>query len=130
MSYLVDTDWIIDGLNGRRNALAFFEAPWDEGLGVSMITVGELYEGAHGNPQPAKHIASFQQFLAPFTLLPLTDETMRHFGRLRALLRRKGNLIPDFDLLVAATALEHDLVLLTRNRRHFERVPGLRIHED
>jgi len=52
---------------------------------------------------------------------------MRHFARVRSLLRRQGNLIPDLDLLIAATALEHELVLLTRNRRHFERISQLRL---
>jgi predicted nucleic acid-binding protein len=51
------------------------------------------------------------------------------FGRLRALLRLQGTLIPDLDLLIAATALQHDLVLLTRNRRHFDRIPGLQFGE-
>lgn len=96
-------------------------------MGVSIITLGEVYEGAHNNPQPDVHVASFQEFLALFTVLPLTDETMQHFARLRALLRRRGNLIPDLDLLIAATAIEHELVLLTRNRRHVERIPDLQL---
>jgi len=118
MSYLVDTDWIINGLHGRPEALAVLEEHRDDGLGVSIITLGEVYEGAYNNPE----------FLALFTVLPLTEDTMRHFARLRALLRKQGNLIPDLDLLIAVTALEHELVLLTRNRRHFERVPDLRLY--
>lgn len=128
MSYLVDTDWIIDGLSGRPEALDVLEEQRDEGLGVSIVSLGEVYEGAYSNPQPAVHLASFQEFLALFTVLPLTNETMQHFARLRALLRRQGNLIPYLDLLIAATALEHELVLLTRNRRHFERIPELPLY--
>jgi tRNA(fMet)-specific endonuclease VapC len=127
MSYLVDTDWMIDGLSGRRKALTFLEAHRDEGLGVSLVTLGELYEGAYGSPDPEAHLASLERFLALFTVVPLSEETMRHFGRLRALLRQHGTLIPDFDLLIAATALAYDLVLLTRNRRHFERIPELQL---
>ena len=91
------------------------------------MTLGELYEGAYGRPDPEEHIASVEQFLRLFTILPLSDTTMQHFGRLRALLRQQGNLIPDFDLLIAATALEHDSVLVTRNRRHFERIPEIQL---
>ena len=127
MSYLVDTDWMIDGLSGRQTTLAFLEAHRDEGLGVSLVTLGEFSEGAYGSAEPEVHLASLDRFLALFTVVPLSAETMRHFGRLRALLRQQGNLIPDFDLLIAATALEHDLVLVTRNRRHFERIPGLQL---
>jgi len=46
MSYLVDTDWIIDGLRGRPEALNVLEERRDEGLGVSIVTLGELYKGA------------------------------------------------------------------------------------
>jgi predicted nucleic acid-binding protein len=47
----------------------------------------------------------------------------------RAALRQQGLLIPDMDLLIAATALEHDLTLVTRNQRHFVRLPGLQMQE-
>ena len=48
---------------------------------------------------------------------------------MRAFLRRQGQLIPDLDLLIAATALAHDLTLVTRNRRHFSRILSLRLYE-
>lgn len=54
---------------------------------------------------------------------------MKHFARIRGELRRQGLGIPDADLLIACTALAHDLTLVTRNFRHFERVPALRIHQ-
>jgi predicted nucleic acid-binding protein len=56
---------------------------------------------------------------------------MELFGRERFRLRRAGQAVPDFDLLVAATALHHDLTLLTRNLRHFTpaRFPTLRIYQ-
>ena len=51
-------------------------------------------------------------------------------ARRRVLLqRRQGQLIPDLDLLIAATALHHDLTLLTRNIRHFNRIPELRLYQ-
>jgi predicted nucleic acid-binding protein len=54
---------------------------------------------------------------------------MTTFARTRAGLRARGILIPDLDLLIAATALEHDLTLLTRNRRHFDRITGLKLYQ-
>jgi tRNA(fMet)-specific endonuclease VapC len=54
---------------------------------------------------------------------------MEVFARTRADLRRSGQLIADLDLLIAATALHHDLTLLTRNVRHFARIPGLRLYQ-
>lgn len=54
---------------------------------------------------------------------------MEIFGRTRFELRRRGQGIADLDLLIAATAVHHDLVLLTRNVRHFNRVPRLDIYQ-
>ncbi len=53
---------------------------------------------------------------------------MELFGRHRSVLRRQGNMIPDMDLLIAATALNYDLTLMTRNIRHFARIPDLRLY--
>jgi tRNA(fMet)-specific endonuclease VapC len=50
---------------------------------------------------------------------------MDRFAQTRTLLRSQGMLIPDMDILIAATALAHNLTLLTRNVRHFQRIPGL-----
>jgi predicted nucleic acid-binding protein len=60
-------------------------------------------------------------------MVPLTDPVMETFARIRADLRRGGRLISDLDLLIAATAIHHDLTLITRNVRHFERIPALSI---
>ncbi len=66
-------------------------------------------------------------FLRGVTLFSTDEETARIFGRERGQLRRAGQIIGDMDLLIAATALQHNLTLLTNNRRHFERIEGLRI---
>ena len=60
-------------------------------------------------------------------MLPLTGSIMERFGKLRYDLRRQGQLIPDLDLLIAATAIDHDVALATRNRRHFVRAPDLEV---
>lgn len=129
MLYLLDTDWIIDALADRRNAPALIKELSPDGISISIVTVGEVYEGAFGSALSERHLSSLRLFLSPFPVLPLTDPIMEHFARLRSQLRRQGNLIPDFDLLIAATAWEHDLTLLTFNQRHFARIPGLRLFQ-
>lgn len=74
-------------------------------------------------------MAQVRSFLTAYRILEITDGDAERFGELRSSLRRRGALIQDFDLLIAATALHHDRTLLTFNRRHFERVPGLRIYQ-
>jgi tRNA(fMet)-specific endonuclease VapC len=52
---------------------------------------------------------------------------MKRFGQIRGQLRQTGQLISDFDILIAATALHYDLTLLTHNTRHFSRIPTLKL---
>ncbi len=60
-------------------------------------------------------------------MIEVDDGVCRIFGRERGRLRYSGKTVGDFDLLIAASALRHDLTLLTNNRRHFEQIEGLRL---
>ena len=128
MRYLVDADWLIDAAIGRSRAQRTLDRLTDEGLAVSIIAVAEVYEGAFGTPDPQATLAGLRDFLSDFAILPVTDPIVEHFARMRAVLRQQGQLIPDMDLLIAATAIHHDLMLLTRNLRHFERIPVLTLY--
>jgi tRNA(fMet)-specific endonuclease VapC len=128
-TYLVDTDWLIDAIVGVPAARALLDRLSDDGLAVSIVSLGELFEGVHLSPDPAGHVASLKGFLTGYTVLNLSEPIMEVFGRLRADLRRQGKLIPDLDLLIAATTLVHGLTLLTRNVRHFARIPDLQLYQ-
>ena len=129
MSYLVDSDWLIDAFISVPVAVNLLARFRTEGLAVSIVSYGELFEGAIGAPNPQPELVHFRAFLERLKLLPLTEPIMEVFARTRANLRRQGRLIPDLDLLIAATAIHHDVTRLTRNVRHFARVPGLRLYE-
>jgi tRNA(fMet)-specific endonuclease VapC len=129
VSLLVDADWLIDAAAGRPVAVRTLDRLSADGLAVSIIAVAEVYEGAFGTPEPEATLADFRQFLGDYAILPLTDPIVERFARLRAALRQQGMPIPDMDLLIAATALEEDLALLTRNVRHFERIPDLQLYQ-
>ena len=66
--------------------------------------------------------------LPAVTILPFDLSVARVFGMIRADLERGGNILPDADLQIAATAIHHDLELVTGNIRHFERIPALRLN--
>ena len=72
---------------------------------------------------------TFRQFLSPYRTLTLSDPIVERFAEVRTVLRRRGQLVPDFDLLIGATALHHELTVFTFNRRDFERIPDLRIYQ-
>jgi tRNA(fMet)-specific endonuclease VapC len=129
VSYLIDSDWLIDAFIGVPAAVSLLERFRTDGLAVSIVSYGELFEGAFSAPDPQAKLIHFRAFLERLKLLPLTEPIMEVFAHMRANLRREGRLIPDLDLLIAATTIHHDLTLLTRNVRHFERVPGLRLYQ-
>ena len=129
MAYLIDTDWAINLLAGRDPALAETRRLGLRRMTVSRVTAAELYHGAFAAPNPDGHIVAIRHFLDSCRMLEVSDAVCERFGELRAGLWRRGEKITDFDLVISATALCHDLTLLTFNRRHFERIPGLRIYE-
>ncbi len=93
-----------------------------------IITLGEVHEGLIEGPKALDHADGFGKFIKFVRVIPLNRSIMRRFAMLQRGLRTTGRMIPDFDLLIAATAVEYDLILVTRNIRHFEHVPGIRLH--
>jgi tRNA(fMet)-specific endonuclease VapC len=128
VSYLVDSDRVADWLQGRPAAVDALRSLAADGLAISLVTYGEIYEGIYYGRDPAGSERVFRQFLRAVDVLPLTRPIMRRFARLRGDLRRRGQLIGDPDVLIAATALHHHLTLITGNRAHFERIPELRMY--
>ena len=128
MAYLLDTNWLIQLLAGHKETATFHRHLHPETIAVSFITVGEIYDVAFAYANPQAHLSSFRQFLAPFTLLNLNDPIMERFADIRSLLRRRGELIADFDILIGATVLQYDLALLTYNTRHFKCIPDLKFY--
>ena len=128
MSYLVDTDWVADYLKGRDAAFRLFETLAPSGIAVSIVTYTEIYEGVYFGTNPTRHEAVFRQFLQGVRVIGINQAVARRAARVRGTLRRQGQSIGQHDTLIAATALQHRLVLVTRNVGHFERVEGLRLH--
>ncbi len=129
MTYLVDTDWVASALKGRSEATTLLGALSSEGLAISLITYGEIYDGIYHGISPASQEAGFLAFLQNVDVVPLDLDIMRRFARLRGELRGAGKPISDFDLLIAATALRNNFTLVTRNLRHFKRIPSLSIYQ-
>jgi tRNA(fMet)-specific endonuclease VapC len=127
VTYLIDTDVVADWLKGIQTARALLPTLQPAGIAISLITVGEILEGIYFGASTQAHAAGFRHFLRGVDVLPANRRIMERFARIRGDLRRRGLIIGDFDILIAATALRHNLILVTRNTRHFSRVPSLRI---
>jgi predicted nucleic acid-binding protein len=108
---LLDTDVLVDHLRGHRRLIA-----GKDELHVSAVTRAELFSGRGAEGRRIRRL------LQPMVSLPVDDAIAVRAGRLR---RDTGRRLPD--LLIAATALEHRLTLVTRNIRDFEGIRGLKL---
>jgi tRNA(fMet)-specific endonuclease VapC len=93
---------------------------------IPLVVLAEIKAGFYGGSQQRRNEVLLQSLLAKPTvgiLLP-ARETAEHYARLFVQLKRAGTPIPDNDLWISALVLEHDLLLITRDR-HFEQVPQL-----
>lgn len=127
MKYLIDTDWIIDHLNGVEAVTKKLEKFTASGICTSIISVAELYEGVYGSKDYDESLDTLETFLEGITVLLMDHEVCKIFGRERNKLRKQGNIIGDFDLLIASICLRYDLILLTNNKKHFEKIDSLKI---
>ena len=119
MRYLVDTDWAIDYMHGVSPLVSRLNRLLPDGVGLSVISLAELYDGVLGSRNPQSDEQALRRFLASVEALPLDESTCRVFAEERRRLRAAGALISDLDLLIGSTAIRHNLTLLTNNRRHF-----------
>lgn len=131
MAYLFDTDAISELLRPRplEAYVQWLENIPREAQFASAVTVGELFKGAFRSAAKERHLINIEERVLPaVTILPFDLSTARVFGMIRAELEMTGNILPDADLQIAATAIYHDLELVTGNLRHFQRIPNLRLN--
>lgn len=127
-SYLLDTSIIIDYLRGKPEAVELLNNI-DGELCSSYICLAELYEGVYrvsNKEETAKEVTDF--FASLSSVYGIDEKIAQKFGETRAYLKKKGSIIEDLDLLLAATCLVHELILITLNQKHFSHVDSLRFH--
>jgi predicted nucleic acid-binding protein len=130
MAYLFDTDAISEVVKPRPAAgyVRWLATIPREEQFTSAVVVGELYQGAFRSSAVARHLENVEKRVLPaVTVLPYDVAVARVYGQIRAHLESTGRPLADADLQIAATALRHELELVTGNVKHFERVPGLRV---
>lgn len=127
MNYLLDTDTCIYWLNGRQPVREKFLAVGSGEVGICVITAAELYYGAYNSNRVSENLANAEDFIQNLSVVPLTDPALRKYGELKAELRRIGQTIAEFDLLIASVAVAENYTLVTNNTRHYERVNGLKL---
>jgi tRNA(fMet)-specific endonuclease VapC len=126
MKVMLDTNICIYIIKQKPESLLqrFATFPVSE-LGISVMTLAELEYGASKSSQPARNREALEQFVSPLEIAVFDRSATIVYGKIRALLERRGRSIGSMDLLIAAHALSLNVRLVTNNLKEFRRVPGL-----
>ena len=124
--YLIDSDILIDFLNNKTEAIKLLIRLEESEMAISVITFAEILEGLVDD---RKKYLNVRKGLSKLSMLAVDANIAEKFAGVRAILRKKGELIENMDIFIAATAMSHDLVLVTNNKRDFERIKGLKLYE-
>ncbi|MCG3197245.1 MAG: Ribonuclease VapC2 [bacterium] len=125
--FLIDTDILVFILRGNRSVLATLKEKEPFPKAISMISYGELLHGAEKSENPRQNTANVRQLIEVFPVIGITRGVMETYASLKADLSRKGQVLDDFDLIIAASALMLDYCLVTNNVKRFGRIPDLRL---
>ena len=124
--YLLDTNICIFFLRGLYDVPQYLKKIGRHNCHISEITVGELLYGAACSANKEKHFKQVNELISLLAIEPIYP-VLPTFAETKALLRKQGMLIDDFDLLIGTTTLKHDMILVTDNMKHLSRIPNLRI---
>jgi tRNA(fMet)-specific endonuclease VapC len=128
MKFMLDTNICIYLIKRQPEAVLerFASHPVGD-IGISVITLAELEYGASKSSNPFRNREALEQFVLPLEIAPFDRPATLTYGKIRALLEKKGRPIGSMDMLIAAHALSLGARLVTNNVKEFRRVPGLRV---
>ena len=131
MSYLIDSDIVVDLLLERPVSTLLVADLRRSGIAISTITYLEIVEGVAASNNPSRARAGLRAFLRGTRMLVVSRQIAERAALIRVELRRQKRQTNErsFDTLVAATAIEHGLTLVTRNTRDYADIPGVVLHD-
>ena len=125
LKYLLDTNIVIYVLKRRpKEILDIFNANASR-MAISSITLSELIYGAEKSLNTDKNLEAVEEFVSHLEVLPYDAKASQHYGQIKAALEKKGQIIGENDIHIAAHAISHGLILVSNNVREFKRVPNL-----
>ena len=125
LKYLLDTNIVIYVLKRRpKEVLDVFNINASR-MAISSITLSELLYGAEKSQNIDKNLEAIEEFISHLDVLPYDAKASQHYGQIKAALDKKGEIIGENDIHIAAHAISQGLILVTNNLREFKRVPNL-----
>ncbi len=125
--YLLDTDTIIYSLKGNEAVKKNMQLHFEDPMAVSVISLLELYYGAYKSEHVTSNLSKIKILENKIDIIPVDTESAEIFGILKSNLEKVGTPLDDFDLIIAACTMTHNLTLVTNNYSHFERIDGLKL---
>jgi len=126
MDYLLDTNICIYFLKGRYKLVEKIDRVGFENLFISEITIAELKYGVEKSTNPDKNRPVINELIDRFKHLPIYG-ALDVYAKEKARLKKTGNIVDDLDLLIGATAIENNMVLVTNNEKHFVRLQNIKV---
>jgi len=129
MKYILDTNTIIFWLKNVENVKNNINIHQKDIITTTIITMCELYYGvAKSDPENRdKNYIQVKKLSARIRYKSISEEASEKFGNLKKKLRTAGEIIDDFDLLIAAICMSENAVLVSDNVKHFKRIKGLKV---
>lgn len=122
--YLLDTNTCIYYIKGQFDLRKNFEKVDLDNCFISEITLAELKFGVENSQKKEKNQIALDNFLAGIKIIPIYH-SLDMYAKEKARLRKSGTPIDDFDLLIGVTSGTHNLIMVTNNSVHFERIDGI-----
>ena len=129
MSYMLDTNICSFAIKKNENVLSAMKSKKDSGLFISSITLSELEHGICNSLYQEKNRIALTCFLSVISVLSYDEKAAKEYGIIRTDLQKRGCLIGNIDMLIAAHAKSVDMILVTNNTREFNRVEKLNIED-
>ena len=129
LKYMLDTNICIFTVKNRPQQVREAFNRHHGQLCISSISLMELIYGAERSAMPERNLSVIEGFSARLEVLNYDQAAATHTGQLRAELARSGTPIGPYDQLIAGHARSQGLILVTNDRREFDRVPGLRVED-
>ena len=127
MRYLLDTNICVFFLRGKLDFNQFVEDYWKECCCISEVTVLELRYGAENSNNPQKHHQALDIFLQDLTVIPII-KAVDTYAKEKVRHKKMGMPLHDeFDLIIGASAIANNLILITDNVKHFKNFEGINI---
>lgn len=129
LKFMLDTNICIFTIKNRPQSVREVFKRHHGQMCISAVTLMEMIYGAEKSANPERNLADVEGFAARLEVLKYDQGAAAHTGQLRAELARAGTPIGPYDQMIAGHARSQGLILVTNNRREFDRVPGLRVED-